>query len=1068
MFRKLLIILLLVLFAGTAAADPQVVAPNPGFEEADGDGQPLQWQSGAVPGGTNAALMVDSQTAHSQKNSLLLNHEDWNSSAALSAPLTLKVGRLYKLGAWIKTQGVCTDPAKRYPTPVGACLTMESFPFTNHSPALGGTGDWKKVETLFIATRSRDRIALRLGHNGPARGKTWFDDVTLEEAEDIAAYIPPATVKWHGPAYRYDDRGWIFLHIEGKPYERGFQLGALVSQEITAYLSKLAYDANNANPGEGWGVWRKMADIVLLRKYDPEFLEEMKGVADGAAKAGAKFQGKEISFLDIVALNSFIDLDQMMDAVENTPHPLTGRGFLNNGEELNVPMKQHKCSGFLANGPATVNGDIVFGQIFMWSGYTGVHWNIICDVQPDKGRRFVFQTFPGGIHSGADFYINDAGIVIGETTVAQTPYNPAGTPQSNRIRRAIQYSGSIDEVVKTLSAQNNGMYTNDWLIADTKANETAIFLLGTHKSKLWRSGLKQFPGDTPGFLWSNNNNKDMEVRKEYIANPDNAPHDVVFSPWNRDIAFNQFYQTFKGKIDAIAGVNLWASSPINMPHACDGKITTSEMAKQLVFLAHSGKLTLREKFPAPNYRLMPDRPGAVPHLSLGYSVPSPLFVTEKLKELKKQQESQTPGSAEPGKRENDWSGLKAFLTYDEKNLWHNTVFPASEKENWFVSASAAYWQLLSGLPAAPDKGMTHLTNALGYGMTQMLFTVAREGSVAPVNARTVYDRYKDYRVTRVRGTFVLHQLRLKLGNETFGKIMNAIHATFREKPMTNRQFMDTVNSISGLKLDTFIGQWLDREDLPQPEISATATASGDKWDVTLKIRQPEKTFYRFLTSVVIETAKNRIWKMTETDKPETEIHFSLDEKPLSLEFNPGWDIPVSSDNFYTFGVFYNEFNEGLVVYGTARQTDANHTLGIRFSEALADRWSEMLPPVVKDGEATPDELKNRHLFVLGGVEDNTLSQELTQKLGISAGKNHFTWRGKEYGAADDGLMVVYPNPANPARMVVLALANSAMQLYNMTKKVPQISSWAVFKGDQAVEDGFHPIDRFKMEFSQGQ
>jgi hypothetical protein len=86
-------------------------------------------------------------------------------------------------------------------------------------------------------------------------------------------------------------------------------------------------------------------------------------------------------------------------------------------------------------------------------------------------------------------------------------------------------------------------------------------------------------------------------------------------------------------MDAIAGVNVLATTPINRPHACDGKVTTSEMAENLVFFAHSGKVTLREKFIGENKRI-PDLPGAVPRLSLGYSTMSPIFITEKIKTWK--------------------------------------------------------------------------------------------------------------------------------------------------------------------------------------------------------------------------------------------------------------------------------------------------------------------------------------------------------------------------------------------------------------------------------------------------
>ncbi len=181
------------------------------------------------------------------------------------------------------------------------------------------------------------------------------------------------------------------------------------------------------------------------------------------------------------------------------------------------------------------------------------------------------------------------------------------------------------------------MYANDWLIGDTKTDEIAVLLLGTKKHKLWRSANKEFYGTTKDFYWCNNNNKDPEVRKEYISNVNNAPHDLIFTPWNRDLAFNKFYQEQKGNIDAVAGVNVWNSSPINRPHACDGKVTTSEMAENLVFFANSGKVTLREKFINENGRI-PDLPGATPRLSLGYAVSSPIFIADQLKKARAERE----------------------------------------------------------------------------------------------------------------------------------------------------------------------------------------------------------------------------------------------------------------------------------------------------------------------------------------------------------------------------------------------------------------------------------------------
>ena len=45
------------------------------------------------------------------------------------------------------------------------------------------------------------------------------------------------------------------------------------------------------------------------------------------------------------------------------------------------------------------------------------------------------QSYPGGIESGTDWYQNDAGVVLTETTIRQTPFNAQGTPVAFRARR---------------------------------------------------------------------------------------------------------------------------------------------------------------------------------------------------------------------------------------------------------------------------------------------------------------------------------------------------------------------------------------------------------------------------------------------------------------------------------------------------------------------------------------------------------------------------------------------------------------------------------------------------------
>jgi len=1045
-------------FAGNAAEDIPLVITNAGFEEASANALPAQWQIDATAPGTQ--IQIDTQSAHTGKSSLTIA----NAAPALvtlsSAPVTLTVGHLYKLRGWIKTENLYSDPTSRYPTAVPACLTMASFPFTNHSSTAGATSDWTKAETFFIATQSADRVRVHFGYNGTSTGKAWFDDVSVEEVTNIEEFIPPDTVRWFNSAYRFEDKGWIFVHIEGEPYQRGYQHGYLLGSEIIAYMEKLANRQNEGNSVKGWDDLRLIANSYFLRKFDEEFLIEMKGIADGTVKIGVKFHDRSLDYIDIVTLNSVVDIGQLAEGISRTPSGLTGKNFLKAEDELLIPDNLHKCSGFVATGPATSNGRFVFGQIFMWAGYTGVHWNIIMDIAPTKGHRLVYQTFPGGIHSASDFYLNSAGIVIGETTVMQTPFNDQGTPQSNRIRKAAQYASSIDDVVRILKEKNNGLYTNDWPIADAKTNEVAMFLLGTNASKLWRSNSKEFPGGTEGFFWTNNNAKDMDVRKEYVTTPGNSPFDIIFNPWNRDLQFYDFYQKNKGKIDANAGVNLWASSPMNRSHACDGKITTGEMADKMVFLAHYGKVTLREKFPGPNPRIMPEFPGAIPHLTLGYSTASPPFITDKLKE----QHAKNPATQKedaPGKPANDFGAASSTIAFDKRALWWNTVYPASNADNWFVSGTAVYWNMLNSLPEDSTEAAVYLRNQLAELNYRFLYIVSRETEIPALKAERMYDRYDNYLIPRIKGVFALHQLRLLAGNELFSKIMNAVHDKFAKKPMTTEQFILTVSKVSGKKLNDFMMQWLDRTGLPAVEPAITATQNGNEWKVQLEVKQSEP-LYDFFTLVSINTGKTVYWKPIHVTRAQETFDFTVPEKPTRIVFNAGNDIPVKQSNFYVFSNIIDDFHHALIVYGTSRQIEANHTMALRLQTTLADAYTEILIPVKKDCEVTAEELGSYDLIIVGHPADNSLLARIIEKLPpfITFERNMFRFNNKTYADSDDGIILTVANPFNPKKALYLVIANSALELYQMTKKYQSMPAWVLFKGDKLVDKGYHTAFEF--------
>src|SRR5205823_801605 len=146
-----------------------------------------------------------------------------------------------------------------------------------------------------------------------------------------------------------------------------------------------------------------------------------------------------IDLLDVVALNAWPEIETLDGALQATPTGLEGIRFPEPGaRSMPEPQAMH-CSAFAATGPATADGKIVFGHITMFGLYPSRFYNVWLDIKPDKGHRVLMQSYPGGIQSGMDYYLTDAGLIVCETTISQTRFRVDGIPLASRIRKALQY-----------------------------------------------------------------------------------------------------------------------------------------------------------------------------------------------------------------------------------------------------------------------------------------------------------------------------------------------------------------------------------------------------------------------------------------------------------------------------------------------------------------------------------------------------------------------------------------------------------------------------------------------------
>jgi hypothetical protein len=171
----------------------------------------------------------------------------------------------------------------------------------------------------------------------------------------------------------------------------------------------------------------------------------MRGIADGANANGAKWLGRKLDLVDIVVANTTVEMGELASALRVTATGLEGM-------RLDAPAyaapghdaATDHCSAFAATGSATHDGKMIIGHVTWWPQTLAEQTNVMLDIQPEKGHRMLMQSYPGGIESGTDWYQNDAGVVLTETTLRQTPFNAQGTPVAFRARLAIQYGDNVE------------------------------------------------------------------------------------------------------------------------------------------------------------------------------------------------------------------------------------------------------------------------------------------------------------------------------------------------------------------------------------------------------------------------------------------------------------------------------------------------------------------------------------------------------------------------------------------------------------------------------------------------
>jgi hypothetical protein len=527
--------------------------------------------------------------------------------------------------------------------------------------------------------------------------------------------------------------------------------------------------------------------------------------------------------------------------------------------------------------------------------------------------------------------------------------------------------------VAVLEKDNNGLYTNEWLLGDINTNEIALFELGTHKSKLHRSSKNEWIGGTTGFYWGCNNTKDLALRLETVPSVDGRPANLVFRPSNRDIAWQQLYHKHKGKIGVEFGKEAFTTPPLAASPSLDAKFTTTDLARQLKSWALFGPPLGRAWQPTdeqrrrfPEIKPLVSNPWTILHGSPPDKSPANLVAVDLHHAGDKK-------IAKPDVKHND-----ALLNVP---AWHGTLLPKSDGDIWLTTAFADYERIVArekALQAARPDGK--LNEADRDELAVALFahrsnyrSAVRAGADVPL-AEIKSDIRRDewYRIASGKGVLVLHELRRLLGDALFCDCMDSFGRQHAGKRVSMTKFQEHVEKFAGRDLGGFFDAWVRRTGLPPRQ-------NGERAEVS---REP-----------------------------------AADHAPQVVADS----YSESCGGAYSIASFERDFEHSLIVYGTGAEAAANREAADALQKLIRESGSNFTIAVRSDKEVTDAELKANHLLLIGRPDSNAVVKRFASALPIAFGSRSFVVRGKTYAHPLSTVIVAAENPLNQcASLVVLA------------------------------------------------
>lgn len=334
--------------------------------------------------------------------------------------------------------------------------------------------------------------------------------------------------------------------LSGSDYEMGYQYGQQVGQYI-----EIRKDARWASSLRKLGNRKKVIyDLkgfqYYIKKYVPEEIEMMKGIADGATNAGYK-----LSYMDILLLNAGI-------------RRTSGYTYPSGAEAETLPPEE--CSHWSAWGSTTTDGSLICAD----SADQPFDYHATIVAFPDGGNNFITTVLAGGLARHPA--MNNKGVFLGSSGGPQILDGVCnyGITRPCAIQHLIRFANTAAEAVDMLSSWDYAR-SNNFHFSDVGGSGFVVETTAAVKS-VRKSGDY---GETD-FIYATNNffNKDMQEAnkgEEFIKHVGWTGKNTSISSIPRNKELWNMFHNYHGKVDLDFAKMMWRYPGSPPPYPIDKK-----------------------------------------------------------------------------------------------------------------------------------------------------------------------------------------------------------------------------------------------------------------------------------------------------------------------------------------------------------------------------------------------------------------------------------------------------------------------------------------------------------------